>query len=1114
MTFAPRRSPTHEPTPPSVSPSSQPHAPQPERQQTRQVLERHTVRPLTAQRQAVQAPLKAAALERQELERVAVQRQAAQTQLAALPLSARGAEAALQRQAPPSAPVPTKPQTPSEWVTVMRARAEEVDGVALDTRAAAQFTALQRQVAQTLAQGFKADRGSATARCETYGEHLAILQRHPISAPVSRAVLGLVPGGERLALQRAVDTAVQRHEAQAIQDAQALRALALQRQLAELDAEATQPVLQRIQARRGSGNPLPEAVQRHLEQGLNHDLSKVRIHDDSEADKMAKGVNALAFTTGTDIFFQSGKFSPNTKSGLELLAHEVTHTVQQSQGRVGKGIDPDAGLESEARTMGAKLAQVMPSPKSLMPPSPHAPGVYSKGAALQRAQDGAVQRFALKPLYDLQPQAVQRWGNPLSWAADKVKDGVSAIADKGKEMIAGALTALPGYRELCMAFGKDLVTGKTMSVNPDSILDTLAGWVPGPLKDILKALKETGAIPKAWTWFKAELGKLDLGGALGEIAGAIGKADLGGAKNAVTRRISGLKNLIVGSARKIADIGLTALAAGLGPVGQQVVAQLRQGGDLILQVLKNPAKFAGHLLSALKGGFSKFASNAPKHLQNGLGQWLTGASGITFPAKLDLQGVFMTALSVMGLTYQALRGRLVKAMGPNGEKQVRAAEGTIDTLKSIKGGLHKADELKANQAPVSGEVVAGLKTEVTKSVVMAGITKVASMLIPGGGFVQALIGAFRSVQFVIEQGKQIMGVVTSAVQSVGAIAAGNIGAAVAGVESTLARSIPVALGFLGKVLGLGNIGTKIKGVIAKVRGKLDGLLDKVVARIKTAISKLTGKPKNTKPESATQDTPDSRAVKAEVRAYLSGQLPRQGKAKNTQATLQQAMDKFRPRGLKALRTKQVKRGQYQIEASASPYENVGLTDTKIMFDQDDLELMTIRRGVALRASINGIEIQSANTPGKKGELPKHAEENFVQNAERVIKRFAGQMPEVIVQLSSSPCGDPGCDADLQKKLHNCASTLIEFSQRHQVKLRVQVLGIYSPKVKGGKALSRDGIQRMLEHGIRVETWSPEQAITQLEADAGPLDPAIKKSIHSKLRNVIKELEALSGLNLR
>lgn len=323
-----------------------------------------------------------------------------------------------------------------------------------------------------------------------------------------------------------------------------------------------------------------------------------------------------------------------------------------------------------------------------------------------------------------------------------------------------------------------------------------------------------------------------------------------------------------------------------------MVAQLRRGGDLIVQVLKNPAKFAGNLLNALKGGFKNFASHAPKHLQNGLGQWLTGASGITFPAKLDLQGVFLTALSVMGLTYQAMRGRLVKAIGPNGEKRVQTAEGTLDTLKTIKGGLHKADEMKANQGPVGNEVVSGLKSEVTKSVVMAGITKVASMLIPGGGFVQALIGAFRSVQFVVQQGQQIMGVVASAVQSVGAIAAGNIAAAVSGVESTLARSIPVALGFLGKVLGLGNIGARIKAVIARVRGKLDALLDRAVARIQKLIERMTPASRKGKPQTPTADAEktkdhDQRVAKGladipriEKSFSKSGRLPNQEAAHN------------------------------------------------------------------------------------------------------------------------------------------------------------------------------------------------------------------------------------------
>ena len=71
---------------------------------------------------------------------------------------------------------------------------------------------------------------------------------------------------------------------------------------------------------------------------------------------LAKSINAIAFTTGKDIFFQTGKYEPNTKSGYELIAHEVTHTVQQANGQVKPGIDQDSSLETAAQSKAAQLA--------------------------------------------------------------------------------------------------------------------------------------------------------------------------------------------------------------------------------------------------------------------------------------------------------------------------------------------------------------------------------------------------------------------------------------------------------------------------------------------------------------------------------------------------------------------------------------------------------------------------------------------------------------------------------------------------------------------------------------------------------------------------------------
>ena len=90
----------------------------------------------------------------------------------------------------------------------------------------------------------------------------------------------------------------------------------------------------RIRNASGSGEALDPAVQRSLQQGLGADLSDVKVHTDSEADSMARSVDAVAFTTGSDIFFREGAYNPASADGLKLLAHEATHTVQQSQGPV------------------------------------------------------------------------------------------------------------------------------------------------------------------------------------------------------------------------------------------------------------------------------------------------------------------------------------------------------------------------------------------------------------------------------------------------------------------------------------------------------------------------------------------------------------------------------------------------------------------------------------------------------------------------------------------------------------------------------------------------------------------------------------------------------------
>jgi Domain of unknown function (DUF4157) len=106
-----------------------------------------------------------------------------------------------------------------------------------------------------------------------------------------------------------------------------------------------------IGAARGRGDPLVGAVRERVGEALGDSLDDVRLHADERADALARSVSARAFTTGTDIFFARGEYRPQTTSGDALLAHELTHVVQQRASPTTGPLtvtEPSGALEAEA----------------------------------------------------------------------------------------------------------------------------------------------------------------------------------------------------------------------------------------------------------------------------------------------------------------------------------------------------------------------------------------------------------------------------------------------------------------------------------------------------------------------------------------------------------------------------------------------------------------------------------------------------------------------------------------------------------------------------------------------------------------------------------------------
>ena len=85
---------------------------------------------------------------------------------------------------------------------------------------------------------------------------------------------------------------------------------------------------------RSPGQPLDPATRAFIEPRFGHDFSGVRVHNDARAAESAQAVNALAYTVGRDVVLGAGQYAPTTTDGQRLLAHELAHTIQQSQSPV------------------------------------------------------------------------------------------------------------------------------------------------------------------------------------------------------------------------------------------------------------------------------------------------------------------------------------------------------------------------------------------------------------------------------------------------------------------------------------------------------------------------------------------------------------------------------------------------------------------------------------------------------------------------------------------------------------------------------------------------------------------------------------------------------------
>jgi hypothetical protein len=324
---------------------------------------------------------------------------------------------------------------------------------------------------------------------------------------------------------------------------------------------------------KGSGQPLDSATNSFMSNRFGADFSNVRIHDNSTAASMSDSISAKAFTHQNNIYFNQGQYQPSTSSGKHLLAHELTHTIQQ--GAVGTSVQPKleigsptSALEKEADSMADKVMRkpLASANSSFIQPKSrfnHAPSVQlatwdkeeQYNPYLANTAQNSVQRKNKRG----PPSAISSdnsgkirrgfWDDPLgsigrgiSSAVNFVGDSLSAGIDWVKGKLREMALNMPGYNLFTVVIGKDPITGQSVERTGMNFINAGLEVIPNGA-DYKRKLQESGGLQRAADWIDTQMQLLDftVGDVLrdfGRFVSGISLTDIASPGDVLTRGIN------------------------------------------------------------------------------------------------------------------------------------------------------------------------------------------------------------------------------------------------------------------------------------------------------------------------------------------------------------------------------------------------------------------------------------------------------------------------------------------------------------------------------------------------------------------------------------------------
>ena len=294
-------------------------------------------------------------------------------------------------------------------------------------------------------------------------------------------------------------------------------------------------------------------------------------------------------------------------------------------------------------------------------------------------------------------------------------------------------------------------------------------------------------------------------------------------------------------------------------LGRMLLGALAKAASAVPYILKDPIGFLGNLVTGVGGGLKLFMRNAGRHLEAGVLAWLLGTAstaGLQLPTSFDIMGILMMLAMVLGLTWANIRGRLARRV-PN--QALVAAETAVPMVAETKkrGVAGMWSDLRSRVGDLKKDLIKNLVSFLLPTIIIAGITWIVSLFNPASAFIRACKMIIDIIRFVVTNARQIIAFVNAVLDAVLAIAKGGTGGVPALVENALKRAIPVLIGALAALLGIGGIAGKVRGIFQKLARPVNRAVDWVIKKLTGLIKKLWQKlkPKKKRPK---KDKPSDR----------------------------------------------------------------------------------------------------------------------------------------------------------------------------------------------------------------------------------------------------------------